>query len=174
MIINLSEIMSVKDKIKHIEAPFEKKSVLLDGMEYDVVLKSLINLTISHVGNRKVMIEGEGKVSLNIPCSRCLEHVETVFDIHISKGVDFNYSDADRIKEMDETSYIEGYNLDVDLLVYHEILIDFPMKVLCADDCKGICNVCGANRNKEICNCDRRVGDLQMSAIQDIFNNSLK
>jgi uncharacterized protein len=171
MLINLSEIMSVKGKIKHIEVPLERENFHLDGTDYDFVVKNPLNLTISNLGDRKVMLEGNTNLSLLIPCSRCLEGVEIFFDINISKGLDFNETDEDRIKELDETNYIEGYNLDVDQLVYDEILIDFPMKVLCSDTCKGICNVCGANLNKETCNCDQVVGDPRMSVIRDIFNN---
>ncbi len=171
MLINLSEIMSVKGKIKHIEVPFERENFRLDGIDYNFVVKNPMELTITNLGDRKVMLEGNTKLSLLIPCSRCLEGVETFFDIHISKDLDFNETDEDRIKELDETNYIDGYNLDVDQLVYDEILIDFPLKVLCSDTCKGICNVCGANLNKETCNCDQAVGDPRMSVIRDIFNN---
>jgi uncharacterized protein len=171
MLINLSEIMSVKGKIKHIEVPFERKNFHLGGMDYDFVVKNPIDLTISNLGDRKVMLEGSTKLSILIPCSRCLEGVETFFDINLSKDLDFNETDEDRIKELDETNYIEGYNLDVDQLVYEEILIDFPMKVLCSSTCKGICNVCGANLNKEACSCNQTVGDPRMSVIRDIFNN---
>ena len=171
MLINLSEIMSVKGKIKHIEAPFERESFHLDGTDYNFVIKNPIELTISNLGDRKVMLEGSSKLSLLIPCSRCLEGVETFFDISISKDLDFNDTDEDRIKELDETNYIDGYNLDVDQLVYDEILIDFPLKVLCSNNCKGICNTCGINLNKETCNCDQTVGDPRMSVIRDIFNN---
>ena len=58
----------------------------------------------------------------------------------------------------------------MDLLIYNEILLDFPMKVLCQEDCKGICSNCGANRNNESCDCKENDLDPRMAAIQDIFN----
>lgn len=172
MMISLSEIMSVKDKVQHIEASLEMKSFSLNGIEYEIVTKEPIYLTISHVGERKIVLEGNTKLSLMIPCGRCLEGVETFFDIGISKDLDFNDTDKDRIKELDEANYIDGYNLDVDLLIYDEILINFPIQVLCREDCKGICTVCGKNRNIHTCDCDQTVGDPRMSAIRDIFNNA--
>ena len=39
-------------------------------------------------------------------------------------------------------------NLDVDRLVYLEVLICWPLKVLCKEDCKGICSRCGKNLNE--------------------------
>lgn len=171
MNINLSEIMSVKGNIKHIQAPIELKSFCMEGIEYPFASKSFVDLTLTHLGNRKVKMEGEAKLSLLIPCSRCLEEVETWFDLKISQNLDFNQGSEDRIEELDEKNYINGYNLDVDLLVYNEILINFPMKVLCDEECKGICKVCGKNLNKGTCDCDTFVPDPRMSVIRDIFNN---
>lgn len=171
MNINLSEIMSIKGNIEHIQAPIELKSFCMEGIEYSFAHKSFIDLTLTHLGNRKVKMEGEAKLSLLIPCNRCLEEVETWFDLKISQDLDFNQGSEDRIEELDEKNYINGYNLDVDLLVYNEILINFPMKVLCDEECKGICKVCGTNLNKSSCDCDTFVPDPRMSVIRDIFNN---
>ena len=73
------------------------------------------------------------------------------------------------IADLDEQPYLQGYNLDVDQLVRDELLLNLPMKVLCDEDCKGICNRCGANLNHETCDCDRSSLDPRMSVIQDIF-----
>ena len=89
----------------------------------------------------------------------------------VSRELDFNESDRDRIEELDEQNYIDGYNLDVDLLIFDEILLGFPLKVLCKPDCEGICKTCGKNLNKESCDCEQSVGDPRMLAIQDIFKN---
>ena len=43
------------------------------------------------------------------------------------------------------------------------------MRVLCSDNCKGICNRCGTNLNRGTCDCDNRSLDPRMSVIQDIF-----
>jgi Predicted metal-binding, possibly nucleic acid-binding protein len=163
--------MTVKGKIENIQAPIELKNFCLEGVEYPLVHKSFVDLTLSHYENQKMRIEGSAKLSLLIPCNRCLEEVETPFEIHIDKDIDFRQKEDDRIGELDETNYLSGYNLDVDLLVYDEILLDFPMKVLCDEDCKGLCKVCGTNLNKSSCSCDNTAGDPRMSVIRDIFNN---
>ena len=80
-----------------------------------------------------------------------------------------NLTDEERIANLDEQPYLQGYNLDVDQLVRDELLLNLPMKVLCDEDCKGICNRCGANLNHETCDCDRSSLDPRMSVIQDIF-----
>ena len=75
-----------------------------------------------------------------------------------------------RIEDLDETDFVIGYNLDVDKLVYSEILVNWPMKTLCREDCKGICRKWGANLNCKTCSCDSFEPDPRMAAIQDIFH----
>ena len=45
------------------------------------------------------------------------------------------------------------------------------MKVLCSEDCKGICNVCGQNLNEGTCDCEDTGLDPRMSVIRDVFKN---
>ena len=71
----------------------------------------------------------------------------------------------------EEKDYIDGYDLDVDKLVFGEILISMPGKTLCKEDCKGICLICGANLNKGECGCDRDILDPRMSVFKDILKN---
>ena len=71
---------------------------------------------------------------------------------------------------VEDIDYLIGFDLDVDKLIYGEILVNWPMKVLCKEDCKGICKVCGMNLNKGDCNCQRTELDPRMAAIQDVFN----
>ena len=71
---------------------------------------------------------------------------------------------------MDEADYMKGFQLDIDKMVYDEILVNWPMKVLCREDCKGICKKCGTNLNVKTCDCEKSELDPRMAAIQDIFN----
>ena len=73
--------------------------------------------------------------------------------------------------ESDEANYIDGYHLDVEQLLYNEILVGWPMKVLCSEDCKGICSVCGQNLNEGSCDCEDTSLDPRMSVIRDLYKN---
>lgn len=171
MLINLSEILSSSGKVEHKEAHIELDSFKLDGMEYKFAFKDPVSFIFTNTGKKRVLVEANVKVSLIIPCSRCLNNVEHLVEVKVLKDIDFKLSEEDRIKELDEMNYISGYNLDVDVLVYNEILLNFPMKVLCDNYCKGICNVCGIDLNVESCDCESTALDPRMSVIRDIFKN---
>ena len=72
--------------------------------------------------------------------------------------------------EDDEQNFMEGYELNVVNLVNNEILMSWPMKVLCKPQCKGICTVCGKDLNTGECGCDTFVPDPRWAALKDIFN----
>ena len=102
-----------------------------------------------------------------------------LFDLDgvLSKASGLSHADIvkscnDAIKEAkEEKDYIGGYELDVDRLVFGEILISMPGKTLCTPDCKGLCSICGHNLNVSECGCDRESLDPRMSVFKDILKN---
>lgn len=171
MLISLSEIMTTKDKVVQINAPIELERFDYQGTSYEFTHKEPMNLKITHLGDRRVLIEGSTNISLTLFCGRCLKEIIYPMSIEILKEIDFSLSEEERAESLDETNYIIGYNLDVDTLIYDEILIGFPIKLLCSEDCKGLCKNCGTNLNEKSCDCDTFAYDPRMSVIRDIFKN---
>jgi uncharacterized protein len=98
-----------------------------------------------------------------------LRDVDYTFDLSFEHEV----VSPDYTGEVDEDAspeIMEGYHLNVDELINNEILLNWPLKILCKEDCKGICKVCGKNLNDGDCGCDDFVPDPRMAAIKDIFN----
>ena len=171
MIINISEILSTAKKSETYSVPIEMDAFVMNGDSFALTEKAPVALTITNIGNREISIQGHIDVVLNIPCDRCLEDVPTALSMDVDKTIDMKKTDEERINDLDETCYIDHSSLDVERLVSNEILIHFPMKTLCREDCKGICFKCGQNLNLGECGCDRASLDPRMSAIQDIFKN---
>ena len=80
-----------------------------------------------------------------------------------------NLTEEERREALDECAYIHGYDLDVDELVYSEILVNWPLRVLCKEDCKGLCSVCGANKNVENCSCLDYDVDVRLAKLRELF-----
>ena len=141
-----------------------------DGVNrYPVIRKEPFVIQAYKTGKDKVQIQCEGSVTLSIPCDRCLEPVEINIDFNVDDVIEFNKTESD--EEQEEKDYIDGYNLDVDRLIFGELLVSIPGKILCREDCKGLCPVCGTNLNVAECGCDRDVLDPRMSVFKDILNN---
>ena len=170
MQINVSEILSTSGKSQSFQAESGFETVPYSGVEYPVASKEPFTLTVTNTGKKKIQITGETKMCLYIPCDRCLNDVSVEFPIKIDVVIDRNTEDDDE-KEWNDIVLTDGIMLEVDMLVYDEIVANFPMKTLCKEDCKGICPVCGCNQNETACDCDQFVPDPRMSAFRDIFNN---
>ena len=171
MKVSLSEIMNLPVGVQKRTSSYEPDAFVRLGVTYPILEKEEVELEIENLGGRKVKIGTKTKVVLSAPCDNCLAEQRVEIPVSSEVEVDFNLSEEDRVNDLNETAYIDGYDLDVDRLVYEEILLGFPMKVLCQEDCKGICKVCGANLNQGECGCVRTEPDPRMSVIRDIFNN---
>lgn len=169
MLINLTELFTREGKTNDYAVELDCREFQIPQGDCPVSDSKPVALHIENVGDRTLVLTGEAEFSLMIPCDRCLEPVEVPFQLSIERTLDMNLTDEERIADLDEQPYLQGYNLDVDQLVRDELLLNLPMKVLCDEDCKGICNRCGANLNHETCDCDRSSLDPRMSVIQDIF-----
>ena len=67
--------------------------------------------------------------------------------------------------DRDEEAYpLAGDELDLEPLARDAVLLELPLAPLCAEDCRGLCPTCGANRNTEPCACPRPV-DPRWSAL---------
>ena len=61
----------------------------------------------------------------------------------------------------------DGNEWDLTELVLSDILIDFPVAVLCSDDCKGLCSICGKNLNEEACSCVKDNWDSRFDILKN-------
>ena len=172
MLINLTDVLSCEEKVvkRTVETEFQSFDSSLGS--FPLTEEEPLNLTLTNLGGDKLLVEGEQKFVAKIPCDRCLTETEVPIEISFSKEIDMKQSAEGRIDDLDETDFINGYNLDTAKLVYGELLVNWPMKILCKPDCKGICRKCGKNLNDGPCGCDTVELDPRMAVIAEIFKNS--
>lgn len=169
MKIDLFDLISNPGKEMSKEIPYEEEAFCSAMGSYPITEKRPVQLYVKNGQGKKLTLKASSHISAVVPCDRCLEDVE--IKIPFEYEGEFVLEDGKIImEELDEAQFIDGLILDTDQLVYDEILVNWPMKVLCKEDCKGICNKCGCNLNKRACACDRTVVDPRMAAIQDVFN----
>lgn len=99
-------------------------------------------------------------------CDRCAEEFERSYSFDVNKLVVSHLEN-----EEDDEDYVitENNLLDIDDLVYQEIQLFLPQKMLCSDDCKGLCMTCGKNLNYGNCDCKAAV-DPRMAALLELLD----
>ena len=65
-----------------------------------------------------------------------------------------------------ETDVYQHGQLDLTALLETETSLALPMKPLCREGCRGLCPVCGGNRNVTACACETRVPDPRWAALK--------
>jgi uncharacterized protein len=107
-----------------------------------------------------VYIHGVLRGVFSTPCHRCLEPtsnlVETSFEL-VAKRV--AASGRSFSSEDDDLIYFsrEDREISLDRHIYENLIASMPMRILCREDCKGLCPRCGTNLNIETCHCDATV-----------------
>lgn len=122
--------------------------VVLGGVEYSVLAPDGMQIVVERIaGGYLVDIEFNAKVYG--PCTRCLK--ECSLEVPVAQQ---EYSPA-TAGEWDEGSmFIEDLEVDVSGLAREALVLAMPQPLLCAEECKGICAVCGADLNSGPCGCD--------------------
>lgn len=95
------------------------------------------------------LIELKGHITLNAltPCDRCLEETSTKLNI------DFDERFARAANEDEDIYPYAQDQLDLSKMIQDNLLLHWPSRVLCSQDCQGLCPVCGQNRNEISCDC---------------------
>ena len=169
MLVNVTDVFASEGKVISKEIPFERTVIVHEGSGFPVKDSSAVSLKLSNTAQGKALVEARLKLTVAVPCDRCLNEVEDPLDLNISREVCApDRAGADELEEQD--AFMEGYSLNIDSLIDNEITTSWPMKVLCRPDCKGLCPVCGKDLNTGACGCDTFVPDPRMAAIMDVFN----
>ena len=99
------------------------------------------------------------------PCDRCGKEV--------SGTARERYSHRLVQTLVDETNddYIEtpDFTLELDEVVISDIILSYPQKFLCAQDCRGLCPQCGADLNEGECGCDRQSADPRLEILKQLM-----
>ena len=127
------------------------------GAEFRQVAPLQVDATAELVGS-EIRIRGHLHTRLEVSCARCLGTVE----IPLDRDFDLYYRPLTAIAREEEVEisrdeleigFYRGEGVELNDVLTEQVILSVPMKVVCAPECLGLCPVCGANRNVEICNC---------------------
>lgn len=168
MFINLSECFLTPGYVLTEQFVPDMESVQISGQTYRVTGDKPITVTAAYMEKGKLMLQVCGALKAGLLCDRCLAPVEREIRIDFEQEV---YAPDAIPPELnaDEQIFMDGCQFDIQALLDSEIVMNWPPKILCREDCKGICTICGKNLNEGECGCDTFVPDVRMAAIKDIF-----
>ncbi len=171
MKISIKDITSLSDQSKKFTGLCDIREFSYLGSDFSIAHVEPFDVVLSMIGSGKLHITFDTCSTIVGSCDRCLTEVSFDIPVSIDETVEVSEGQVVVDEEIGPYSFIDGEDIDVDELILNEILLNFPAKILCQDDCKGICPVCGKNRNDESCDCDDTVLDPRMAQFLDVFNS---
>jgi uncharacterized protein len=138
--------------------------VLLGGVEYRVLVPDGIHVAVDRAtGGYLVSLDLEAKVYG--PCARCLG--EAVLTVRAQQQ-EFAPTARDGWEETETSEFIADLVVDVDGLAREALVLALPAQVVCAEDCKGLCPVCGKDLNSGACECAPHEADERWTPLKDL------
>jgi uncharacterized protein len=120
----------------------------------------------------EIQIVGRLAIRVEMSCARCLEPV----DRDIAAGFDLLYRPIGTIGASTErelgdedlnVGFYRGGGLFLADVLVEQVHLALPMKVVCREECQGLCPRCGANLNREHCRCGPKVMDPRLAPLAD-------
>lgn len=109
------------------------------------------------LAGRDLLVTGSASFVLEAECSRCSETTQKLMK---TKKLCLLYENCSE-QEVDITEDIR-----------EELLLEIPQKILCSEDCKGLCSSCGGDLNKDECKCNAKSSSVNNDDDNDNTNES--
>lgn len=163
MLLDLSGVFAGSESL-----PFEYQMDLSDlkFSEYSS-LKAPVRIK-GEAKNRAgvVFLELTAEYTVSALCDRC------TVDIERKESLPLTYVVVEQAEQEDTEDFViaRDQNVDLDPIIRDEIIVRYPSKLLCSDDCKGLCPTCGKNLNLGDCGCKKKETDPRLDALKALLD----
>lgn len=157
-----------------------------DGIHHFEFLENVDNLNLNErffgklkinckmdKSHHQIVIDCDINLTAELTCDRCMTEFERDYSEHF-QSIYFNTYGNDNANEDELGIYFLSPNedkIDIATDVTETMNLALPMKVLCTDECKGLCSVCGQSLNEVECNCDTNVENPVWEKLKELKEN---
>jgi uncharacterized protein len=161
------DLKSLRDEVNYLslEGTADSLGLKIEWVEFSSPVK--LNLRVLRSGKNYI---GEGKVETValFECSRCLKKYSQPLKADI-RFLLKEEKDQIILESDDRENQVQtGYFFKLDDLVRESLILSIPLKLLCQEDCKGLCPTCGTDLNAAICGCKKEQIDPRWEKLRDL------
>lgn len=166
--VDLAALEIAPGEVRVVDVPLPAESVTIGGNEYALTAEGEavpIEVTHTHSGWH-IRVRAAG--ALSGPCWRCLADARVPLSADLSDFSSFGRDASDDFDDDLDSEYVERGIMDAPSIARDALLEGLPTVILCSDTCRGLCPVCGANRNATSCECAIDTRDARWDALQQV------
>ena len=169
MLIDVSPLL--RGEVSKIDIDYMLRAENVGGIEFPEEARVTGVLT-DNAGYMRLTLKAE--LPYTAECARCLAPVDGVFSLDFERTVALEgMLTEEQIEDnVDEYIVIEGNELDIDEQLREEIILCFPQKLLCDENCEGLCPKCGKPKREGPCNCSEKEIDPRLAVLKTFFDDS--
>jgi uncharacterized protein len=141
----------------------------VEGFEFPEPINVDINAAKS---GDEIIVQGQVSLVVEMECSRCLEIFETDINHKIQLVIQLLDISEPQHSEDDDFVILPKTTGEFDLSdrIREAIMLELPLKPLCSDSCRGLCPMCGVNRNEAECECTPDKTDERWDSLKQLFD----
>ena len=132
-----------------------------------------VRVNLSRSG-RVILVKSRVEARVKCICARCLDPFALTLTSEIQASLkpkpDPRLATPEEIelsREDLETDFYEGEEVDLSPIIQDQVLLNLPPKVICREDCRGLCQRCGKNLNRETCQCSGAEVDPRLASLKN-------
>lgn len=164
MTLNVIDLNRKKVSRKKVHLVYKEESFYEGGEKIEFIKPITLEGELFLTGDI-INLEGNICSELSLPCSRCFVNFSHTINVPIHEKFSANPENKD-----DDIILIDGDTIDITNVIKNNIIMSLPIKKLCKDDCKGLCQHCGTNLNISSCNCSNDDIDSRLTKLKDLFS----
>jgi uncharacterized protein len=119
-----------------------------------------------------ILVRGHLAGTLKLSCSRCLtpfsHPVDAHFDLLLTPSPEYLEEEEELSRADLDRDFYTGEVVDLESILREQVLLTLPLKPLCSETCRGICPRCGADLNREPCQCPAEESPSPFTILKNI------
>ncbi|MBQ8208162.1 MAG: DUF177 domain-containing protein [Clostridia bacterium] len=174
MILDLRPLL--RGETDHIDIDYYLTPDPIDDITFDSDAHVFGRIT-DNAGYMRLALSAE--VSYKGQCARCLKDVGCSFSVDFERTVcDEGTLSDDKARADEEDVYSDGYAiihdgmLDIDEELREELVLSFPSKLLCSENCEGLCPMCGKPKSEGDCGCRKKEIDPRLAVLATLLHKN--
>jgi uncharacterized protein len=166
MNIDVSELKGKKNSKTNIDVVIEEKS-FYDGYETVEFSKPINFSGVISLIQDIFELNGKATTEILLTCSRCLNKFPYYIEMDIEEKLSTSASNEDI-----EIISIKDDKIDIYQIIESNLVMQLPIKRLCSESCKGLCQQCGTDLNHGQCSCDNLDMDPRLAKLKELFSKA--